>query len=58
MAGRRQHLRMEQTSDLIEIACVRRPQKLCEFQPLKGKILKTVDTVYQDVEDLQECKER
>ncbi|RXG54144.1 hypothetical protein Avbf_05420 [Armadillidium vulgare] len=58
MGGRRQTLRMKQTSDLIEVSCKSMPQKLCEFQPMKGKILKTVDSVYQDVEDLDQCKER
>lgn len=34
------------------------PNKLCDFKPIKGKILKTVDAVYPDVKNVDECKEK
>lgn len=34
------------------------PKKLCDFKPVEGKILKTVDSVYQDVKTPKECEER
>ena len=34
------------------------PRKMCDFKPLEGKILKTVDSVYQDVKNLEECQQR
>lgn len=43
--------------DYLENNCVEEPVKLCEFKKLSGRILKTVDSVYQDVDSLDECKE-
>ncbi|BES92750.1 Hypothetical protein NTJ_05559 [Nesidiocoris tenuis] len=43
--------------DYLENNCVEEPVKLCEFKKLSGRILKTVDSVYQDVDSLEECKE-
>ncbi|XP_018565371.1 uncharacterized protein LOC108906544 [Anoplophora glabripennis] len=43
--------------DYIENNCIEEPTKLCEFKKLNGRILKTVDSVYQDVGSLDECKE-
>jgi len=43
--------------DYLENNCVEEPVKLCEFKKLSGRILKTVDSVYQDVYSLEECKE-
>ncbi|GIY17275.1 uncharacterized protein CEXT_557511 [Caerostris extrusa] len=34
------------------------PVRLCEFRKLNGKILKTVDAVYQDVTTLDECRQK
>ncbi|GFQ71758.1 uncharacterized protein TNCT_730661 [Trichonephila clavata] len=34
------------------------PVRLCEFRKLNGKILKTVDAVYQDVTSLDECRQK
>jgi hypothetical protein len=39
-------------------AFVLEPKKLCEFRPINGKILKTVDSVYQNVKTVEECKEK
>lgn len=43
--------------DYMENNCVEEPTKLCEFKKLSGRILKTVDSVYQDVGSVDECRE-
>lgn len=43
--------------DYMENNCVEEPTKLCEFKKLNGRILKTVDSVYQDVGSVDECRE-
>ncbi|KAG7211638.1 hypothetical protein KM043_010892 [Ampulex compressa] len=43
--------------DYLENHCVEEPVKLCEFKKLNGRILKTVDSVYQDVGTAEECRE-
>jgi len=43
-------------TDFLEANCVDDPVKLCEFQKMDGRILKTVDSVYQDIETLEDCK--
>ncbi|KAG7175215.1 putative PAN domain-containing protein 7 [Homarus americanus] len=43
-------------SDFLENNCVDDPVRLCEFQKMEGRILKTVDSVYQDVDGLEDCK--
>ncbi|CAG9817948.1 unnamed protein product [Phaedon cochleariae] len=43
--------------DYIENNCIEEPTKLCEFKKLNGRILKTVDSVYQDVGSVDECRE-
>lgn len=43
--------------DYLENACAEEPNKLCEFKRLSGRILKTVDSVYQDVGSVDECRE-
>lgn len=43
--------------DYLENHCVDEPVKLCEFKKLPGRILKTVDSVYQDVGSADECRE-
>lgn len=43
--------------DYLENHCVEEPVKLCEFKKLSGRILKTVDSVYQDVGTSEECRE-
>ncbi|KAH8383185.1 hypothetical protein KR009_007188 [Drosophila setifemur] len=44
-------------SDYLENHCVDEPNKLCEFKRLRGRILKTVDSVYQEVSSIDECRE-
>ncbi|XP_077284987.1 ZP and PAN domain-containing protein neyo [Arctopsyche grandis] len=43
--------------DYLENNCVEEPTKLCEFKKMNGRILKTVDSVYQDVQTVDECRE-
>lgn len=43
--------------DYMENNCIEEPTKLCEFKKLTGRILKTVDSVYQDVGSVDECRE-
>ncbi|XP_068220289.1 uncharacterized protein [Palaemon carinicauda] len=58
MAGRKKLLQVQSDDDYMEVSCVPKPQKMCEFQSLRGRILKTVDAVYQDVESSEECQSR
>lgn len=44
--------------DYLENNCVYEPNKLCEFRKIQNKILKTVDSIYQDVASLEECKQK
>lgn len=43
-------------TDFLENNCVDDPVRLCEFQKMEGRILKTVDSVYQEVNSLEDCK--
>lgn len=43
--------------DYLENNCVDDPVKLCEFQKLDGRILKTVDSVFQDVASIDDCRQ-
>lgn len=45
------------TTDYMENNCVDDPVKLCEFQKLDGRILKTVDSVFQDVSSIDDCRQ-
>lgn len=45
------------SSDYMENNCVDDPVKLCEFQKLEGRILKTVDSVFQDVSTIDDCRQ-
>jgi len=44
-------------TDYLENNCVDDPFKLCEFQKLDGRILKTVDSVFQDVATIDDCRQ-
>lgn len=44
-------------ADYLENNCAEEPNKLCEFKRISGKILKTVDSVYQDIASIDECRE-
>lgn len=41
----------------IESNCVNEPVKMCDFTEMKGRILKTVDAVVQEVETQQQCRQ-
>ena len=49
--------RADPDTEYMENNCVEEPIKLCEFKKLSGRILKTVDSVYQDVGSADECRE-
>ncbi|XP_005177489.2 uncharacterized protein LOC101896863 [Musca domestica] len=44
-------------ADYLENNCAEEPSKLCEFKRISGKILKTVDSVYQDINSIEECRD-
>lgn len=44
--------------DYLENNCVQEPNKLCEFGKIQNRVLKTVDSIYQDVGSLEECKQK
>lgn len=44
--------------DYLENNCVYEPNKLCEFRKIQNRVLKTVDSIYQDVATLDECKQK
>lgn len=44
--------------DYFESNCVREPNKLCDFKAIKGKVVKTVDSVYQGVATDDECRRK
>ncbi|EDV94706.1 GH18127 [Drosophila grimshawi] len=44
-------------SEYLENNCAEEPNKLCEFKRLPGRILKTVDSVYQDIGSIDECRD-
>uniref|UniRef100_A0A0K2TPD6 Putative LOC101887535 [Musca domestica] n=1 Tax=Lepeophtheirus salmonis TaxID=72036 RepID=A0A0K2TPD6_LEPSM len=44
-------------TDYLEINCVSDPNKLCVYDQTKGKILKTVDSVYQAIASKEDCQD-
>lgn len=44
--------------DYLENNCVFEPNKLCEFRKIQNRVLKTVDSIYQDIGSLEECKQK
>ncbi|XP_055850197.1 uncharacterized protein LOC129914815 [Episyrphus balteatus] len=51
------HFEPYEGSDYLENNCAEEPSKLCEFKRISGKILKTVDSVYQDINSIEECRD-
>jgi len=43
--------------EYLENNCVDDPVKLCDFQLLENRIMKTVDSVYQDVPTMEACRD-
>ncbi|CAG2113231.1 unnamed protein product, partial [Medioppia subpectinata] len=46
------------TVDYLENNCIQEPKMMCDIRPINGKILKTVDSVYETVKTIEECKEK
>lgn len=44
--------------DYLENNCIQEPNRLCEFRKVQNKVLKTVDSIYQDIATLEECKQK
>jgi len=44
-------------TSFVANACVDDPVRLCEFERMEGRILKTVDSVFQEVASLDDCKD-
>lgn len=44
--------------DYLENNCIYEPNKLCEFRKIQNRVLKTVDSIYQDISSLDECKQK
>merc|ERR1719219_2362467 len=43
--------------DYMEVNCVESPSKLCQYEKVRGKILKTVDAVYQAIASEEDCRD-
>lgn len=59
-ALRRRHY-VESTVDTIDYGennCIQEARGICDFKPLQNKILKTVDSIYQDIKSEPECRKR
>ena len=56
MAGRPGFAASEGT-DYMEINCVNDPTELCLYNKVRGKILKTVDAVYQAIASEEDCRD-
>lgn len=49
-------LTAEERIDYVESNCVSDPIKMCDFTEQPGRILKTVDSVHQDIATLADCR--
>lgn len=47
-----------ETIDYGENNCVQEARGICDFKPLQNRILKTVDSIYQDIKSEPECRKR
>lgn len=59
-ALRRRHY-VESSVDTIDYGennCVHEARGICDFKPLANRILKTVDSIYQDIKSEPECRKR
>lgn len=48
----------EEGTEYIENNCVDPSERLCEFSSVSGKILKTVDAIFQEVKTLDGCRKK
>lgn len=46
------------TIDYGENNCIQEARGICDFKPLQNRILKTVDSIYQDIKTEPECRKR
>lgn len=59
-ALRRRHY-VESTVDTIDYGennCIQEARGICDFKPLNNRILKTVDSIYQDIKNDSECRKK
>lgn len=59
-AMRRRHY-VESTLDTVDYGennCIQEARGICDFKSLSNKILKTVDSIYQDIKSEPECRKR
>lgn len=59
-ALRRRHY-VESTVDTIDYGennCIQEARGICDFKPYNNRILKTVDSIYQDIKSEPECRKR
>ncbi|KAL3221260.1 hypothetical protein MRX96_029592 [Rhipicephalus microplus] len=56
VVGDRYFVPAAETSEYLESNCVDESVRLCEFRTVSGKILKTVDAVFQNVTTLEDCR--
>lgn len=59
-ALRRRHY-VESSVDTIDYGennCIQEARGICDFKPLNNRILKTVDSIYQDIKSEPECRKR
>lgn len=50
-------IKAKEGAEYLENNCAEEPTKMCEFKKLPGKILKTVDSVYQEIANADDCRE-
>lgn len=46
------------TVDYGENNCIQEPKTLCDFKQLNNRILKTVDSIYQDIKSPEDCRQK
>jgi hypothetical protein len=59
-ALKRRHY-VESTVDTIDYGennCIQEARGICDFKPVQNRILKTVDSIYQDIKTEPECRKR
>ncbi|XP_053206673.1 uncharacterized protein LOC128397362, partial [Panonychus citri] len=50
------HFRSAPGQEYIENNCIQEPKKLCEFKTIRGRLLKTVDSVYPEIKSTDGCR--
>lgn len=57
VSGSSSMMKANEKAEYLENNCIEEPTKMCEFKRLNGKVLKTVDSVFQDVTNVDDCRE-